>query len=269
MNERAEKLVGRDRYTFDDLCEIMSILRGEGGCPWDREQTHESIRSSLIEETYEAIEGIDTGNMTLLCEELGDVMLQVVFHAEMERERGSFDINDVTTGICKKLILRHPHIFADANASTSGEVIDAWDRIKAEEKKRKTTSEKLRAIPAALPALMRAEKLGVVSKKAGFDFESVDDAFSKIVEETGEVRAELDAGNKEALTEEMGDLLLACVNTARLAGVDAEHALSLACDKYCARYERLEAAVADSGRNTAEMSMAELDAVWDEVKNKK
>ncbi len=268
-NERAKKLVGHEKYTFDDLCEIMSILRGEGGCPWDREQTHESIRGSLIEETYEAIEGIDTGNMTLLCEELGDVMLQVVFHAEMERERGSFDINDVTTGICKKLILRHPHIFADGSAQTSGEVIDAWDRIKAEEKKRKTTSEKLRAVPAALPALMRADKLGSVSKKAGFDFASADEAFSKIVEETGEVRAELDSKDGEALKEEIGDLLLAVVNTARLAGVDAEHALSDACDKYISRFERLERAVTDAGKETAELTMEELDSVWEKVKNQK
>lgn len=267
MNEKAKKLIGRERYSFEDLCEIMEILRGEGGCPWDREQTHESIRNSLIEETYEAVEGIDNGDMELLREELGDVLLQVVFHTEMERERGVFDIGDVTTGICKKMILRHPHIFADAKAETSGEVLDAWDKIKAEEKKRRTTGQKLRSIPASLPALMRADKLGVISKRVGFDFESVDDAFGKIIEETEEVCVELDSGNKDALTEEIGDLLLAVVNTARLAGIDAEHALSLSCDKYCGRFERLEGAVASAGKRTEEMSMAELDEIWNKIKN--
>ena len=267
MNEKAKKFIGKDRYDFDDLCEIMTILRGEGGCPWDREQTHESIRNSLIEETYEAVEGIDNGDMVLLREELGDVMLQVVFHSEIERERGVFDIGDVITDECKKLVSRHPHIFAEAKAETSNDVLVAWDKIKSEEKKRKTTGQKLRSIPASLPALMRADKLGSVSKKAGFDFLSAEDAFSKIVEETAEVRAEMERGSGDALTEELGDLLLAVVNTARLCGVDAEHALSLACDKYCRRFERLEAALAAEGKTTDGMSMEELDRVWDAVKH--
>lgn len=266
MNDKAAKFRGRDRYTFDDLCEIMTILRGEGGCPWDREQTHKSIRNSFIEETYEAVEGIDNDDMALLREELGDVMLQVVFHSEMERERGVFDINDVITDECKKLVSRHPHIFAEAKAETSDEVLDAWDKIKAKEKARKTTGQKLRSIPASLPALMRADKLGVISKKAGFDFGSAGEAFDKIVEETEEVRAEMKSGNSYRLTEELGDLLLAVVNTARLCGVDSERALSLACDKYCRRYERLEEAVAAAGKTTDELDMAELDRVWDTIK---
>ena len=267
MNENAKKFCGKSRYSFEDLCEIMTILRGEDGCPWDREQTHESIRNSLIEETYEAVEGIDNGDMKLLCEELGDVMLQVVFHSEIERERGSFDIDDVITGVCQKLVHRHPHIFADAKAEKSEQVLDAWDKIKAKEKSRKTTAQKLRSIPASLPALMRADKLGVISKKAGFDFESASDAFAKIPEEAAEVRAEMESGDKDALTEEIGDLLLAVVNTARLSGVDAEEALSLACDKYCRRYEKLEEAVAAGGKTTEGMTMAELDLVWDKIKH--
>lgn len=269
MNEKAMKYVGRDRYTFDDLCGIMTVLRGEGGCPWDREQTHESIRNSLIEETYEAVEGIDNGDMTLLREELGDVMLQVVFHSEIERERGGFNIDDVITDECKKLISRHPHIFAEAKADTSEEVLDAWDKIKAKEKKRKTTSQKLRSIPASLPALMRADKLGAISKKAGFDFESAKDAFDKIVEETDEVHEQMEsdgADRLDMLTEELGDLLLAVVNTARLCGVDSERALSLACDKYCRRYEKVENAVAAAGKSTDELTQAELDRFWDDVK---
>lgn len=268
MNENAKKFCGRERYTFDDLCEIMTVLRSENGCPWDREQTHKSIRKSFIEETYEAVEAIDNDDPVLLREELGDVMLQVVFHSEMEREEGRFDINDVITDECKKLVSRHPHIFADSVASTSEEVLSAWDKIKAEEKKRKTTSMKLNAVPKPLPALMRADKLGAVSRKAGFDFADAEEAFTKIAEETSEVAAELKSGDKEKLTEELGDLLLAVVNTARLSGVDAEEALSRACDKYCARYERLEKAVLAEGRNPSEMSMSELDAVWDRIKHK-
>lgn len=267
MNEKAKKHVGRDKYTFDDLCEIITILRGEDGCPWDREQTHKSIRKSFIEETYEAIEAIDNEDTALLREELGDVMLQVVFHAEMERERGTFDVNDVITDECKKLVSRHPHIFADAVAETSNDVLDSWEKIKAKEKKRETTSVKLRAIPASLPALMRADKLGSVSKKAGFDFESVDDAFMKVREETDEVAEELASGDSEKLKEEIGDLLLSVVNMARLAGVDSEEALSLACEKYCRRYERLESAVLAEGKDPTAMSMPELDAVWDRIKH--
>ena len=267
MNERAAKLCGRERYTFEDLCEIMEILRGEGGCPWDREQTHESIRNSFIEETYEAVEGIDNGDMALLREELGDVLLQVVFHSEMERERGVFDVGDVITDECKKLISRHPHIFADGRAETSADVLDAWDKIKAEEKKRKTTGQKLRSIPPALPALMRADKLGVISKKAGFDFPTAEDAFSKITEETEEVEEALSSGDGEALYEEIGDLLLAVVNTARLCGIDAERGLSSACDKYCSRYERLEAELAARGLSSESLGMDELDKVWDEIKH--
>ncbi len=268
MNERAKELCGREKYTFEDLCEIMTILRGEGGCPWDREQTHESIRNSLIEETYEAVEGIDNNDMTLLREELGDVLLQVVFHSEMERERGVFDVGDVITDECKKLVTRHPHIFGDAVAETSEDVLVAWDKIKAKEKKRKTTGQKLRSVPASLPALMKADKLGSISKKAGFDFPTVKEAFDKIPEETEEVRCALESSDNDALTEEIGDLLLAVVNTSRLCGIDAERALSLACDKYCARFERLEAEVASRGGDMAKMDMEELDRVWDEIKHR-
>ncbi len=268
MNENAKKFCGRERYTFEDLCEIMTVLRGENGCPWDREQTHKSIRKSFIEETYEVLEAIDNEDTALLREELGDVMLQVVFHSEMEREAGAFDINDVITDECKKLVSRHPHIFSDTVAETSDQVLDAWEKIKSEEKKRKTTSMKLRAVPASLPALMRADKLGSVSRKAGFDFADEHEAFLKIAEETSEVSEELKGGDREKLKEEIGDLLLAVVNTARLAGIDAEEALTFACDKYCSRYERLEKAVLAEGLDPTSMTMPELDAVWDKIKHK-
>ncbi|HOQ14035.1 MAG TPA: nucleoside triphosphate pyrophosphohydrolase [Bacillota bacterium] len=268
MNEKAKELKSKTRYEFSDLCDIMMLLRSKDGCPWDKEQTHESIRSNFIEETYEAVEAIDKNDMKLLREELGDVMLQIVFHAEMERERGVFDINDVIDDICKKLVLRHPHVFGDVVADTSEEVLSNWDAIKAQEKERKTISDKLRSVPAPLPALMRADKLGRISRKAGFDFTSVDDAFDKIGEEAAEVKRALSSGDTSAITDEIGDLLLAVVNTARLAGVESERALNLACEKYIRRFEVLESELAKRGLTPEELTQAELDAEWDEAKKK-
>ena len=164
VNDKVEKILSKSKYNFEDLCLILEILRGEGGCPWDMEQTHESIRKNFIEETYEVIEAIDTRNTALLREELGDVLLQVVFHAQMEREEGTFDINDVSNDVCAKLIHRHPHIFGDVSANTADEVLNNWEAIKNEEKSRETVYDKLNSVPPMLPALMRASK---VSKKSG------------------------------------------------------------------------------------------------------
>lgn len=163
-NKKVEYILSREKYDFYDLCAIMEILRGEGGCPWDTEQTHESIRKNFIEETYEVIEAIDKKDMSLLREELGDVMLQVVFHTQMEKEVGTFDINDVTHDVCAKLVHRHPHIFGDVNAETSDEVLKNWEAIKNVEKSRETVYDKLNSIPSMTPALMRASK---VAKKSG------------------------------------------------------------------------------------------------------
>lgn len=163
-NKKVEYILSREKYDFYDLCAIMEILRGEGGCPWDTEQTHESIRKNLIEETYEVVEAIDSKNTVLLREELGDVMLQVVFHTQMERELGNFDINDVAHDVCAKLVHRHPHIFGDVNAETSDEVLKNWEAIKNVEKSRETLYDKLNSVPSMTPALMRASK---VAKKSG------------------------------------------------------------------------------------------------------
>ena len=173
-------------YGFEDLLRIMDILRGEGGCPWDREQTHESIRKNFIEEVYEACEAIDLKDNTLLCEELGDVLLQVVFHADMAEDEGAFDINDVCDGVCRKLILRHPHIFGDTKAGTSAEVLDNWEAIKRIEKGQKTYSDSIRQVAKSLPALMYAEKVQKKAKKAGFDWPDISGALDKIDEEKAE-----------------------------------------------------------------------------------
>ncbi len=159
MNDRAKKLKEKSSYNVDDLREIMELLRAPDGCPWDREQDHKSIRRNLIEETYEVVEAIDTDNKTLLCEELGDLMLQVIFHARISEEAGDFSLDDVADGVCKKLILRHPHIFADVVAETSAEVLKNWDAIKVVEKQQKSAREVLDSVSHSLPALIRADKI--------------------------------------------------------------------------------------------------------------
>ena len=257
-----ELLDRKGGYTFYDLVEIMKILRGEGGCPWDREQTHMSIRKNLIEETYEVVEAIDNDDPVLMCEELGDLILQVVFHAQMSAEEGRFDINDVCNGICEKLIVRHPHIFSDVVAETSDEVLKNWDAIKQQTKHQKTVTEKLNAIPPSLPALMRACKAGEKAAKVGFDFPTPGDAMKKVYEEAREV----ETADSDAVSEEIGDLLFAAVNVARKHGVDPEEALYRATDKFIGRFSAVEKAVSDSGRRMEELSMAELDGIWDGVK---
>lgn len=216
---------GPDRkYGFSDLIEIMKILRGEGGCPWDREQTHASIRKNLIEETYEAVEAIDNGDKALLKEELGDVLLQVAFHSEIEREAGSFDIDDVVDGVCHKLIERHPHVFGDTVAKTSDEVLINWDRIKQTEKKRSDT-DSLNAVPRVLPALMRTLKVQQRAAKAGM-----------APPEPAESLKCLKAAGSPAGSEKIGDLLFAAVNIARLSNCDPEEALTAACDRFIEQF---------------------------------
>ena len=236
-----ELLDRKGGYTFYDLVEIMKILRGEGGCPWDREQTHMSIRKNLIEETYEVVEAIDNDDPVLMCEGLGELILQAVFHALMSAEEGRFDINDVCNGICEKLIVRHPHIFSDVVADTSDEVLKNWDAIKQQTKHQKTVTEKLKAIPPSLPALMRACKAGEKAAKVGFDFPTPGDAMKKVYEEAREV----ETADSDAVSEEIGDLLFAAVNVARKHGVDPEEALYRATDKFIGRFSAVEKAVSE------------------------
>jgi tetrapyrrole methylase family protein/MazG family protein len=241
----------------------MEILRSEGGCPWDREQTHESIRMNFIEETYEVIEAIDRKDTTLLREELGDVLIQVVFHAQIEKELGSFNIDDVADGVCKKLILRHPHIFGDVKVSGSGEVLENWDNIKRCEKGQKTHFDALDSVARSLPALMRAEKLQAKAKKAGFDWPSIEGAFDKLGEEIGELKLAIsEDGNIE---EEIGDLLFSVVNVARFLNVNPELALDKANNKFLSRFGRLEKEAEKHG-DMRDMNIDELDKLWERIK---
>ncbi len=215
MKERIEKLKEKESYKVEDLREIMEILRSEVGCPWDREQDHKSIRRNFIEETYEVIEAIDTDNATLLCEELGDVLLQVVFHARMSEEAGEFSLDTVADGICKKLINRHPHIFADVKADNSEEVLRNWDKIKIVEKNQKSDREVLDSVSHSLPALIRADKLVSKAAKLGY----------AVPEYTGTPDMADDCEKA------IGDMLLGVVKLAKQLNIDPEKALSDACDR--------------------------------------
>ena len=264
-NADIKALMDKEGYNFYDLVKIMELLRSEGGCPWDREQTHKSIRNNFIEETYEVIEAIDTDDKKLLREELGDVLLQVVFHTRMEDEEGVFNIDDVANDVCVKLIHRHPHIFADVVADNTEDVLRNWEQIKNEEKQRITYTDKLNAIPKMFPALMRAQKVG--KKASFFDFETSDLVIEKIYEETEEVREAMAEGDKAHIEEEIGDLLLTVTSLARKAGVDCEQALSKATDKFINRFEKVENKVIEMGCEIDKMTMPELDAVWDSLKH--
>lgn len=256
----------KTKYGIDDLLDIMRILRSPDGCPWDREQTHGSIRRNFIEETYEVAEAIDTGDAALLKEELGDVLLQVVFHSQMEAEREVFDFGDVADGICKKLIARHPHIFADVVAETPEEVLRNWEDIKHREKGRSTYTEALDAVPKTLPSLMRSEKVQSRAAKAGFDYPDLWRAFADMRSELEELCEAAQKDGQARIEEELGDLLFSVVNVARFLHVDAENALEKACDKFVRRFSGVERLAAEKGIDMKSAGIDLLDILWGEVK---
>lgn len=259
--------VYKDVYGIDDLLLIMRCLRSEGGCPWDREQTHESIKKNLIEETYEVIEAINRQDRALLCEELGDVLMQVVFHAQMEAETGAFTFEDVADGVCKKLIERHPHVFGEVRVSGSAEVLRNWDDIKKRSKGQTSQTETMQSVPRELPALMRAEKVQKKAAKVGFDWPEVSGAVDKLYEETAELSSAIENGSEEEMAEEFGDLLFSAVNVSRFIGCDAEEALTAATDKFMRRFARVEETARGRGLKLEELSVSEMDALWDEAKH--
>jgi tetrapyrrole methylase family protein/MazG family protein len=258
--------INKENYSFDDLIEIMKYLRAPDGCPWDRVQTHESIRSNFIEETYEVIEAIDNKDSELLKEELGDVLLQVVFHSEMSAEENEFDINDVINGVCKKLVERHPHVFGDVKADNSEEALKSWDNVKMAKKSQKKQSEAMDSVSKALPSLMRAEKIQKKAAKVGFDWEDVNGALDKVCEETDELKEAVTSGNTDSQAEELGDLLFSVVNVSRFIKVDSEKALYDACDKFTDRFKKLEILAEERDIDIKTASLSQLDSLWEEVK---
>ena len=258
----------KPNYKFDDLLQIVKILRAPDGCPWDREQTHKSIRSNFIEETYEAIEAIDTDDTELLKEELGDVLLQVALHSEIESEKNSFNIDDVCDGVCKKLIIRHPHVFGNVNADTTEQVLKNWDAIKMRTKSQKSQTQAMENISKALPSLMRSSKIQQKAAKVGFDWQDVNGALEKLDEECTELKEAIKNNDVENQKEELGDVLFSVVNVARFLNIDSEHALYDACDKFTNRFSKVEALAKERDIDMKTASIQTLDSLWEEVKNK-
>ena len=236
----------KDFYSYEDFLEIMRLLRAPGGCPWDREQTHSSIRRNFLEETYEVLDAIDHDDASGMCEELGDVLMQVAFHAQIEAERGRFTMANVVDGVARKLVYRHPHVFGDVQADTSQQVLANWDVLKRREKGQRSTADAVEAVPHTLPALWRAEKIQSKTAKAGFDWTSSLQALDKLEEEVRELRAALEAGQAadapHGIREELGDTLFMAAKIAQMSGVDPEDALHRACDKFDRRFRAVEEA---------------------------
>lgn len=248
-------------YNFQDLQEIVGILRHPGGCAWDMEQTHASIRRNFLEEAYEVAEAIDEGDPEHLKEELGDVLLQVVFHTSIEEDAGRFDLDAVADGICKKLIYRHPHVFGTVEARDPEGALSAWDAQKRAEKGQKTAADALDSVARALPGLTRAAKLQSKAAKAGFDWKDISPAMDKLSEELEEFRRAVEEDSN--VEEELGDLLFAAVKAGRFAGVDGETALQKACEKFIRRFRRVEA-LADGPLDA--LDVPALEALWRRAK---
>jgi XTP/dITP diphosphohydrolase/tetrapyrrole methylase family protein/MazG family protein len=249
---------------FTRLCEIVAQLRAPGGCPWDREQTNESLVPGLIEEVYEVVGAIRSGDDTNFREELGDLLLLMVMHAQIAAEAGRFQLSDVVQEVTDKLIRRHPHVFASSDAHDTGAVLKQWEAIKREEKA--NNAHYLADLPAALPALMRAQKAQNKAARVNFDWNNLRDVIAKVDEELGEAKEALASGVPEAIADEVGDLLFAVVNLARKSQLDAESVLQAATDKFVDRFNRLEDELTASDKRLGQVQLEELDAVWNRVK---
>ena len=254
----------KEQYQMEDLLEIVRLLRLPDGCPWDREQTHRSIRGNLIEEAYEVIDAIEQYDTENLKEELGDLLLQVVMHAQMEREENRFEFADVVHDVAYKLVERHPHVFGDVVAENGEQALDRWEAVKRSTKNQETFTQTLESVPKAFPALMRAQKVQKRAAKAGFDWSEMSGALEKVKEEA----AELLWATEKTAVEELGDLLFSVVNVSRFLGIDSELALQKATDKFTARFAGVEALAIERGIDMKNASLTELDALWDEVKQR-
>lgn len=249
---------------FQKLLEIMSALRSENGCPWDKKQTAETLKPYLIEETYELLEALDEGNPESIKEELGDLLFQIVFHCQLAKERGEFDMNDVIEKISDKMISRHPHVFGDSKFETSDEVVEQWQERKKEEGKLKESI--LEGVPKELPSLLRAHRLQSRAAKAGFDWEKAEDVLEKLDEELTEFKAVIGSKDRQKIEDELGDIFFVLVNISRFVGVNAEEALRKTISKFISRFRYIEMKAADAGRELSDMTLEEMDALWNEAK---
>lgn len=256
----------KDKYNIEDLISLVTLLRAPGGCHWDREQTHESIKKNFIEETYEVIEAINKNSQDGLKEELGDILLQVAMHSEMEREVGGFDFSDVCDDICKKLIVRHPHVFGDAVANDTSQALSSWDAVKQSIKGVKKQSEAMDSIPLELPALMRAQKVQGKASKLLFDCIDCDSAFNKLFEQVNELKIAIDQNSQSDFERKFGDLLFSCVNVSRFIKIDSEEALKASTDKFINQFKAVEQLAEEKGVSIMDCSKEELDKLLDKAK---
>ncbi len=256
----------KKQYSFEDFLSIIAKLRGENGCPWDRVQTHDSIKMNLVEEAYEAIEALDGGDKNQFVDELGDILLQVVFHSQIGKDEGTFSIDDVLYHVCDKMISRHTHIFGTDTAETPEEVLDTWEKNKQKEKGQKSYTESMESVCKYLPALIRAQKVQSKAAKAGFDWENSQGAFDKLREETEELAEAARSGDESAVCEELGDVLFSVVNVARFFHCSAEEALTKTVEKFIHRFAFVESEAKKQGKSLEEMTLSEMDALWDQAK---
>ena len=251
----------KESYDLRDFVALVSYLRSPRGCPWDQVQTHESIRRNFLEETYEACEAIDAGDLVHMREELGDVLMQVLFHTDIEREAGHFDIDDVADAACKKLVYRHPHVFRRDEPDAPD-----WDTMKQRERAQTTTAEAMDSVARSLPALWRCDKIQAKAAKTGFEWPDVHAALDKVDEETCELRAAVASGDTEAIGDELGDLLFAAVKVARFAGIDPEQAAHAACEKFIRRFSAMETAAANDGTALEQCTLEQMLTLWQQAK---
>ena len=251
----------KESYDLRDFVALVSYLRSPNGCPWDQVQTHESIRRNFLEETYEACEAIDAGDLVHMREELGDVLMQVLFHTDIEREAGHFDIDDVADAACKKLVYRHPHVFRRDEPDAPD-----WDTMKQRERAQTTTAEAMDSVARSLPALWRCDKIQAKAAKTGFEWPDVHAALDKVDEETRELRAAVASGDTEAIGDELGDLLFAAVKVACFAGIDPEQAAHAACEKFIRRFSTMETAAANDGTALEQCTLAQMLSLWQQAK---
>ena len=252
---------------FLELLKIMEKLRDEKGCPWDKEQTKESLKPFILEEAYELIDAIDEGDPEKIKEELGDLLFQVVFQCQIAREGKEFDMSDVIENIGKKMIARHPHVFGDADFKTKDEVLIHWEEQKRREGKFRSSI--LEGIPETLPSLLRAHRLQDRAAKVGFDWIKVDDVLNKLDEEIKEFKKALEGKQQEEIEDELGDILFVLVNVSRFIGVNPEDALRKTISKFISRFRFIEMKAADQGRKLSDMTMEEMDQLWEEAKGKR
>lgn len=256
------------KKTFYDLVSLMTRLRGPGGCPWDREQSYEDLKPYIIEEAYEVVGAIDRNDRAALREEIGDLLLQGVFLAEIARLEGSFDIDDSITAICDKLVHRHPHVFGDVQADTPDQVLSNWEKLKSAERREKKSGGILSGVPRPLPGLLKATRLTEKAGRVGFDWKKPDDVLEKLEEELQELKAAANRNDPEAIEHEVGDILFTIANLARHLDVNAENALQKTNEKFIRRFESIEHALHDQGRTFEQTTIEELDALWNEAKKK-